>query len=582
MKHLYFYLTIFMALLILWACENATERVSTTASYRVSVIPVDNKVNAPPLQSFVLGKHPKNDEWLIFGGRTTLDSGGIHNMMACDYSYTAFPASSFNRTLYVYNVKQDSTWKIPLGVIQDSLKKYSKLKKLVNAFLGVDSLFVNSNALSTQENEYLYVVGGYGPAPDNGKVTQDSIRYHYKTFNQVMRIQVPNLIRLIKFLASPKKKPKEVKSLIVQISKSGLVWIGRDPQGLLVSTGGELFKIGNTFYMAGGHNYWEKDAVPTRLSRIKGCDSVRHLCKQVKTTFQQTYVNAVYPFTLGNIKPLKPTLSVTVKTPISDINPDSLKMAMTNDTVMKIIDSTSIFRRRDAPIVSSLNWVNNTPQPGITFYAGVFKYFGFNPKKNAKRPETTFPLPWSNALYIQPESKNQPYVYDTDYNQQNHNVYSCPHFVGLDQDTLHTFLLGGIGGGGSAKSAANTAMGFTNQGLHIRRNIQDNKSPYKVLKNVFTGQEGLYGAEAVLVLNNGVKLYTTPDSTHTKVIDLAKIFANTTSVELGYIYGGIKAIVNNPAGKVYNASCKDSLQTGYGKKYSIPTHQIWKVVFDKK
>ena len=66
-------------------------------------------------------------------------------------------------------------------------------------------------------------------------------------------------------------------------------------------------------------------------------------------------------------------------------------------------------------------------------------------------------------------AENKLYTIDSAYNQKNYNVYSCPNFALYDPEgeTVHSFLMGGIGDG---------QLGFTNTATYIKTNITDIKS----------------------------------------------------------------------------------------------------------
>ena len=468
---------------------------SDSPTYVVSIQPVNDN-NVPALQSFVHGVN--GSDWLLFAGRTNQpDSliGGLHNLNA-NYASTSFIPYSFNESMYVYNIDSNKLWSLPIGTLIQTLNQ--NLKTNISK-----TLFINTNPLVTQDDEgYLYVVGGYGP---------DIADTNYGTYNQIARIYVPSMINLIK-------------GDLENVNWTKLIHVGTDPSNKLISTGGELFEINDTLYLAGGQN-----GGSTQSSG-------------------QQYVSAVYPFTVTDSGLFG--LNVNVGPSISDFaNP--LDSASANN---------SIFHRRDAPIVPSIYQNGSGTAQGITFYTGVFTA---NP--NALEA-------WNDAIYVHPDLKinNNLYTYDSLYNQGNNCVYACADFEAYDSNTnlLHTFLLGGIGTGFS--SGPNTLSGFTNNGVHITMNIDSLKSSYELLTNVFPPDTThIYGAESDFVLNqNGPVFYTTTGGEQTEALDLAKTFANgVDSVDVGYIYGGIVAFQPNPG--------------SYGSGLSAASNQIWKVTLKK-
>ena len=560
-------ISVFIFLLFVVGFKSCSKSADTASSpYKVLIQPA-NKKNAPYLQSFVAGK--SGSEWLIWGGRTNAPqdsmNGGLHDMNAPDYSYTAFPFLSFNTNIYVYNVDSDKVWSCNIIQLLDQL--HTNFPKLITDSVRavLTPLFKNVNALVYQDGNTLYVLGGYGPAADNNRpiLGASNMFFHYKTYDQIAKINIPTMISLVKYIASTQApgQGKGAESFNFAIP----VQIGSDPDSILVSTGGELFKIGDTFYMAGGHNYHEFDIAVTDSNKV-------HFW------FSQIYVNAVHPFNITSTGLL--SIAPTNIRTISDLAADTLKS--------DYADSTSIFRRRDAPIVPSLNY-NVTLQkllPGITFYTGVFQYFGLNHsvfhRHGKVSPETNYPLPWTDAIYIKPDSNA--YFYDKKYYQIN-NVYSCADFEGYDlsSNNLYTFLMGGIGGGGKIDATNPSLMAFTNNGLQIIRNLAQNGTTTTQLDtNVFniTNNNPFYGAESAMMLNDSVLKYYMVDGNATDVIDLEKTFSGKDSVLIGYIYGGIEAYQQNPGGKATPEN--DTTKTGYGPGSSSATNKIWKVTLIKK
>ena len=504
----------------LWSCKESSE-VEVIETYEVLVDALTNE-KAPALQSFIHGVH--GSEWLLFAGRTNkpLDSlsGGLHKLNS-NYTSTSFIPKSFNTQMFVYDVVRDTTWsKDWISILNDLENICEKLpplictqiKPLIDTLRNKKSFFVNTNALVTQDEDFLYFLGGYGP-PTN---PADSIKF-YRTYNQIVRIHIPTMINIVK--GDYKKIINNPEDLLQ------LIRYGKDTENKLVSTGGELFKFNDTFYLAGGQYY---------------------------DYLNQVYLNAVYPFTLEF-----PALSFQLKVnkiddPITDIAADSLGT--------KYADSTSIFRRRDAPILPAIFKNNNTIEQGITFYAGVFKH---RPKNDTLRG-------WNDAIYVHPswKNKNKFYSYDSLYNQSNHNIYACSDFVAYDSTAgnLHTFLLGGIGTG--SFDSKQTLSGFTNNGVHITMNMNYLKSTKTVIDNVFGSDAPYYGAESALILNeSGLQFYISGGDT-TEVIDLVKSFKRTDSIHIGYIYGGIEAFTQSPG--------------TYGKNKSAASNKVWKVTLRKK
>lgn len=517
---LYFYF-LACSFLIINSCITG-EKPILIPEYTVSVDSIANS-KAPALQSFTHGI--SGAEWLLFAGRTNKkeDDGGLHDMRKnSDYAKESFPPTSFNENIYVYN---PSTNKAPknitiremIAAIAENFTTYN-----LDTITKYTAVFKNTNALVKQVDDYLFIVGGFGPAnfenPKNG----------YTTYNHIARIHIPSMIHLVKKEYS---KVKESKLFAFAQNKN------------LISTGGELHYIGGsiirkgTFYLAGGHNFG--NSAP---SFSQG----------------QKYVDAVYPFSIGpkviNKDTIQHALSVSVSEPISDVS----------DPKGTSSDNNSIFRRRDGPITPSLyyNSLENSLEESIAIYAGVFK-----PGEDLQA--------WNDAIYIHPNwtnSNNKLYTYDETYNQKNLNVYSCPNVVAYDARSkiLHTFLLGGIGDGNTSKEIR--LSGFTNTGTHIKLPVD--KKPLKSTnttfsKNLFaknaSNSKPFYGAEAIFLPSIYFKSTTvSPD-----ILDTNSVFKETTKdVEIGYIFGGIEAFSSHPG--------------TYGRTKSRASNKVWKVILHKQ
>ena len=304
-----------------FSCKPTKEEATAIPEYVVSVTQITQQ-NAPALQSYAHGVN--GADWLLFAGRTNRinDDGGLHDLNA-NYTNTSFLPLSYNEDIFVYNVEKDEVSALSFNEMVSEISSFTPAKgstdstaiaallpKIAAALKANGTVFRSTNPLVRQEADYMYVVGGYGTPldqTDNGNA--------YITFDQVAKINVPAMIKVIK---------GDMNSLsladwqtLVAFGKSGKV----DPiiiLGQLVSTGGELFKIGDIFYLAGGHNF---------------------------TANSQQYVDAVYPFTMSVSTNDPLTLDIVVSAPITDV-PTTIGTPAA--------DATSKFRRRDGPIVPAL------------------------------------------------------------------------------------------------------------------------------------------------------------------------------------------------------------------------------------
>tara|TARA_R110000787_G_scaffold200643_4_gene311615 strand:+ start:170 stop:1732 length:1563 start_codon:yes stop_codon:yes gene_type:complete len=510
---------LFFGLSLIYSCGPLDKPKTEGFPYELEINSTE-LINAPALQSFAHGVY--GDNWLLFAGRTnskgTAD-GGLHKIVGPNnYASTSFLPPSFNERIYVYNVSTDAVAKsitiVELQkIVKDSFPTYSKILEQ-NL-----SVFRNTNSQVKQLGNFLYLVGGYGPA-DLSKPSGT-----YNTYDHVAKIHIPSLVSL-------------VKGDFASVDKDNLFAFGKASQ--LSATGGELQAIGSalspTLYLVGGHCFGGN------------CSNNG-----------QKYLDAAYPFTL---KPYVPTkdkdslhfLTVSVSNPISDVS----------DPTANEADEISTMRRRDGPILPTLSKSPVTTagiEQGFAFFAGVFK-----PGSDLQA--------WNDAVYFHPgfaNSEGKLFTEDTAYNQNNYNVYSCPNFVVYDSNSevIHSFLMGGIGDG--KFDPAGNLSGFTNTGMHIKTTLADMKSSNELIspKNLFNKNKDnvapFYGAEAIFFTSNDVAPYSL-NGVETELLDMSKF--GDADIFVGYIYGGIEAFVANPA--------------RYGPRKSRASNKIFKITLKKK
>ncbi|MEQ8909601.1 MAG: hypothetical protein RIC95_10445 [Vicingaceae bacterium] len=489
--------------------EKKKEQVKTY-SYSVRMEAATELDAAPALQSFVHATH--GDEWLLFAGRTNAeaDEGGLHKQAQdANYSNQSFVPISFNTRLYSYNYASNKLYQMEFEALKSKLKSWgdslnsskSKLSTLLlnyHAQLQANGkIFRISNPQCTQVDSFLYVIGGYGPALDDVNSAKS-----YKTSAHFARIHVPTMLKVVE---------SKWDELSLRQWKD-LFRFGTN--STLKATGGEMFKLGEKFYLAGGHNY-------------------QHISPS------QTYLNCVYKFDL-TADDQTYTLSATNIDTISDKTPSQLK----NDTAL--VDSTSKFRRRDGPIVPTLYTLNQATHEGISFYGGVFKYHF---------------AAWNKAIHIQP-GLGQEYIEvdSSDFYMNNYNVYSCPDFGILDKgsNVIHTFLPGGIGNG----KDDNNLSAFTNTLGHATYNFKNSEMTFEAKPNCFS--EEFFGAEAAFLPSSN-SVYDSLNGKQTELIHGDKTFpVLDDEVMVGYIYGGIQAFEGSPS--------------TYGPGKSAATNRIWRVL----
>jgi len=491
------------------------QRTNLNYDFKLSVKQTEH-TNAPALQSFAHGVY--GDYWVLFSGRTndTLDDGGIHNMNNnSNYSTSSFPPRSFNTAIHLYNFKEDKLSSVSMYEFQEYLnmaidiENNIEMKEYVEGVSNAVYQLRCTNPLVTQVDEFLYIIGGYGTNIDS---TEKSASY--QTFNTVTRIHIPTLVNLLTM-----KEVNDIGDFFRQ---------GSDDR--LKSTGGEVHYIDGTFYLCGGHNFG------------KGARN------------GQQYVDAVYPFSVSNNPSSLFKLNIDVKAPISDY-PDTLGSAFA--------DENSKFRRRDGPMVPILYENNGQHYEGVGFYGGVFK------------PGNALAA-WNDAIYIKalpndPSNQLSIYHFDTNYDQTNYNVYSCPDFGVVAKNAegqveLHTFLPGGIGDG----SSDGNLSAFSNSYVEAILNTKTMSSNAKINKENLFNSDKFYGAEAAFIKANDPSIkYFSAASGKTEFIDANSTFSSEGgSKVVGYIYGGIEADTASPA---------SGSNTGYGPGLSQATKKIWEV-----
>mgnify|MGYP000689955233 FL=1 len=144
--------------------------------------------------------------------------------------------------------------------------------------------------------------------------------------------------------------------------------------------------------------------------------------------------------------------------------------------------------------------------------------------------------------------------------------------VAYDASTkiLHTFLLGGVGDGNTSKEIR--LSGFTNTGTHIKLYVESNpliSTNSTFSQNLFakstTNSKPFYGAEAIFFPSSNFKSTSvSPD-----ILDTSSVFNETnSSVQIGYIFGGIEAFSSHPG--------------TYGRTKSRASNKVWKVTLTKQ
>lgn len=184
------------------------------------------------LQSFAFGQH--DGKWLIVGGR--LD--GLHRRQP----FASFDIAGHNNQLFVIDPVTKQKWTAPLSVLPTNIQEQLSA----------------TNLEFHQENQYLYIVGGYG---------------YSATIND--HTTYPNLTAI--------DVPATINAIITSTSYTGFFRQINDP--LFAVTGGQLKKINNTYYLVGGQKF---------LGRYNP------MGPGSGTGFVQEYTNAIRKFNLSD------------------------------------------------------------------------------------------------------------------------------------------------------------------------------------------------------------------------------------------------------------------------------------------
>ncbi len=200
----------------------------STFEYDVVLTPVSVS-GLPGLHSYAFAQH--NGKWLIIGGR----KDGVHARQP----FNAFPGAQNNTNIYVVDIASQQSWSASVNSLPTGIKEQLQ----------------STNMNFYQDGDALFIVGGYA---------YSTTAADHKTFNNLTSVDVPNLINAI-VAGTP------ITSYFKQITND-----------VFAITGGQLGKIGNTFYLVGGHRF------DGRYNPMNN------------PTFTQTYSNAIRKFTIDN------------------------------------------------------------------------------------------------------------------------------------------------------------------------------------------------------------------------------------------------------------------------------------------
>lgn len=424
------------------AIETVASSNSLTAPFSVIVSSDTSRPHLPDLQSFVMAT--SGDTWLMFAGRTN----GMHDF--ADYTEKSFPHQDFNTNIYVCDAKACKT--MPVSAIP----------------MPYQSMFRATNLQHYQDGNDLYITGGYGENPN----PTNNILEDWDTYNYMAKINVSGMIAA-------------VNSGDRNALKNSMVF-GQDDA--VEATGGELFKMGDYFYLTGGHKF-------------NGVFS--HTSKGSST---QVYLDAVHRFKLSESNG---QLVVSDFTKVTD----------------GLSDSLTQFRRRDLPVTTGLQLKSGLLEPSVIMFSGVFT----SPQNNI--PGLKSDAAFTNPIHI---FNDGTYKLDQSY-AQGTNIYAAANFTVYDSNTktLHSTILGGIGD-------KNGGHGFTNKVLTINTPLSGGNTTETQQDSI--PSKHMFGAESNIVLSNAKKIAVSDD-----VFDITNMSSGEI-MQIGTFYGGIEADVLNPGG----------------------------------
>ena len=265
----------------------------------------------PGLHSFAFARW--NEWWIAIGGRI----GGLHGFFAV----TGFPEDEANVHIRLLNPETGADYAFPVenlsGLFTDPLKA--------------------TNPQYAQDGSHLYIAGGYG---------KDALQNKFVTFKTLTSVDLPLLVSKITAGQDPSPAFHQIESEHLQVC------------------GGEMEKMGDWYYLVGGHNFsglYSDNGIPT---------------------FTQTYTNEIRKFKIN--------LTVNNSPNLSDYS------AFAN---------TQQLHRRDfslAPVIRP------DGSEALALYGGVFQY-----AQN---------LPFYNPVYI---SNDNIFTLDAAFEQQ-FSQYTCP------------------------------------------------------------------------------------------------------------------------------------------------------------
>jgi len=284
------------------------------------------------LQSYAYGQH--NGTWLIVGGR--LD--GLHRRQP----FAAFDAAGNNTQLIAIDPVGQLHWSASLSTLPVSVQEQLQ----------------STNMQSYQMGDYLYLTGGYGYSATAGDHT---------TFGSLLAIDVPAMLNAVVNGGALTPHIRQISDPLFQVA------------------GGQLRRIGNTFYLIGGNKFLGRYN-PMGPNHGPG--------------FVQEYTNQIRPFRLTD---------------------DGTNLSIVHLTAYT--DSTQL-HRRDFNVVPQI--LPNGAE-GITAFSGVF--------------QPTVNLPFRNSVTLDSTGYTVDYAFEQHYNHYHCGVLPL---YSAQNNQMHSIFFGGI------------------------------------------------------------------------------------------------------------------------------------------
>lgn len=197
-------------------------------NYSVKLKPV-TITNLPGLHSFAVAQ--SGTKWLVIGGR----KDGLHARQP----FNAFPAASNNTDVYVIDIHTQQFWSTTLNTLATGLKEQLQ----------------STNMNFYQDDDTLYIIGGYG---------YSNTALDHITYPNLTSISVSGLVTAITTSTSITPHFKQITDQKFAVN------------------GGQLGKIGNSFFLVGGHRF------DGRYNPMGN------------PTYTQTYVDGMKKFNINN------------------------------------------------------------------------------------------------------------------------------------------------------------------------------------------------------------------------------------------------------------------------------------------